>query len=95
MSKNYNEKTRVQMPAMVYLTRLGYNYIGKMYEENAGESFNSETNILIDKFHSAFERLTPSKKGDWLAVFSDIKKELNGDESDKRKRLCSECRPVF
>ena len=95
MSKNYNEKTRVQMPAMVHLTRLGYNYIGKMYEENAGETFDSETNILIDKFHSAFERLNPSKKGDWLAVFRDIKKELNDDESDKRKRLCPECSPVF
>lgn len=75
MSKNYNEKTRVQMPAMVHLARLGYNYIGKMYEENAGETFDSETNILIDKFHSAFERLNPSKKGDWLAVFTDIKIE--------------------
>ena len=55
MSKNYNEKTRVQMPAMIHLTRLGFNYIGKMYEENAGETFDSETNILIDKFRAAFE----------------------------------------
>ena len=62
MSKNYNEKTRVQMPAMVHLTRLGYEYIGKKYEENAGETFDSETNILIDKFHSAFERLNPSNR---------------------------------
>ena len=83
MSKNYNEKTRVQMPAMVHLTRLCYDYIGKMYEENAGEAFDSETNNLIDKFRAAFERLNPSKKGDWLSVFSDIKKELN----DLRKIL--------
>ena len=84
MSKNYNEKTRVQMPAMVHLTRLGYQYIGKMYEENAGETFDSETNILIDKFHSAFERLNPSKKEDWLSVFSDIKKELYDDDLGKQ-----------
>lgn len=91
MSKNYNEKTRVQMPAMVHLTRLGYEYIGKMYEENAGETFDSETNILIDKFHSAFERLNPSKKSDWISVFSDIKKELNDDDLGKQfyKRLIS------
>ena len=38
MSKNYNEKTRVQMPAMIHLTRLGYEYIGKMYEENELQS---------------------------------------------------------
>ena len=29
MSKDHNEKTRVQMPALVHLTRLGYEYIGK------------------------------------------------------------------
>ena len=91
MSKNYNEKTRVQMPAMIHLTRLGFNYIGKMYEENAGEAFDSETNILIDKFRVAFERLNPSKKGDWLSVFSDIKKELNDDDLGKQfyERLIS------
>ncbi len=91
MSKNYNEKTRVQMPAMIHLTRLGFNYIGKMYEENAGETFDSETNILIDKFRAAFERLNPSKKADWLSVFSDIKKELNDDDLGKQfyERLIS------
>lgn len=29
MSK-FNEATRVQMPAMVHLTRLGYSYFGKI-----------------------------------------------------------------
>ena len=84
MSKNYNEKTRVQMPAVIHLTRLGYEYVGKMYEENAGETFDSETNILIDKFHSAFNRLNPGKEKNWQAVFSDIKKELNDDDLGKQ-----------
>lgn len=84
MSKTYNEKTRVQMPAMIHLTRLGYQYIGKMHEENAGETFDSSTNILIDKFHSAFIRLNPEKKGEWLSVFDDIKKELNDDDLGKQ-----------
>ena len=35
------------MPAIVHLTRIGYKYIGKMYEENAGDDFDSDTNILI------------------------------------------------
>ena len=79
------------MPAMVHLTRLDYQYIGKMYEENAGETFDSETNILIDKFHSAFARLNPDKKDKWLSVFSDIKKELNDDDLGKQfyERLIS------
>ena len=84
MSKNYNEKTRVQMPAMVHLTRLGYKYIGKLYAENAGESFDSDTNILIDSFHSAFARLNPDKKDKWLSVFDDIKKELSDDDLGKQ-----------
>ena len=91
MSKDHNEKTRVQMPAMVHLTRLGYQYIGKMYEENAGETFDSDTNILIDKFRAAFERLNPCKEEKWLSVFDDIKKELNDDDLGKQfyERLIS------
>ena len=30
MSGNFNELTRVQMPALVHLTRLGYEYYGKI-----------------------------------------------------------------
>lgn len=91
MSKLHNEKTRVQMPAIVHLTRIGYKYIGKMYEENAGESYDSDTNILIDKFRAAFERLNPGKEKSWLSVFDDIKKELNDDDLGKQfyERLVS------
>ena len=91
MSKNYNEKTRVQIPAMLHLARLGYIYAGKMYEENAGEAFDSSTNILIDQFHHAFNRLNPGKEKKWLSVFDDIKKELNDDDLGKQfyERLTS------
>ena len=33
MSDKFNEATRVQMPAMVHLTRLGYKYFGKINED--------------------------------------------------------------
>ena len=29
----FNEATRVQMPALVHLTKLGYTYFGKISEE--------------------------------------------------------------
>ena len=29
----FNEATRVQMPALVHLNRLGYNYFGKISED--------------------------------------------------------------
>lgn len=45
MSK-FNEATRVQMPAMVHLTRLGYGYIGKISEDMAGSVYDPDTNIL-------------------------------------------------
>ena len=31
--KQFSEATRVQMPAMVHLTRIGYTYFGKLSEE--------------------------------------------------------------
>ena len=91
MSKFHNEKTRVQMPALVHLGRLGCTYIGKMYEENAGETFNSDTNILIDIFHESFKRLNPGKEEEWLGVYNDIIKELNDDDLGKQfyERLIS------
>ena len=33
----FNEATRVQMPALVHLTRLGYTYFGKISEESVGD----------------------------------------------------------
>ena len=99
MSKNYNEKTRVQMPAMLHLTRLGYEYIGKLHhigietesQRTAGTSFDEETNILLPEFQKAFSRLNPDKKDKWLSVFDDIKKELNDDDLGKQfyERLTS------
>ena len=50
----FNEATRVQMPALVHLTRLGYKYIGKMTEEMAGSVYDPDTNILINVFIAKF-----------------------------------------
>ena len=36
----FNEATRVQMPAMVHLTRLGYTYFGKITEDMAGTVYD-------------------------------------------------------
>ena len=53
----FNEATRVQMPAMVHLTRLGYKYWGRIYENEAGTGYDSDTNILLDVFKSQFKKL--------------------------------------
>ena len=39
--------TRVQMPAMVHLTRIGYTYFGKLSEDKNGTVYDGDTNILL------------------------------------------------
>ena len=90
MSK-FTEMTRVQMPAMVHLTRLGYKYFGKIHEADAGTVYDPETNILLKVFQEQFERLNPSQAVEWANVLRDIRKELNDDDLGKGfyKRLKS------
>lgn len=60
----FNEATRVQMPAMVHLTRLGYTYFGKITEDMAGTVYDPDTNILINVFKEQFARLNPTHAGE-------------------------------
>lgn len=88
MSK-FNEATRVQMPAMVHLTRFGYSYFGKINEDMAGNVYDPDTNILIDVFKQQFEHLNPSAKGEFGQTFRVIRQELANDDLGKSfyKRL--------
>lgn len=77
----FNEATRVQMPAMVHLTRLGYKYFGKVHEEDASNGvYEADTNILLKVFKEQFIRLNPEHKGEEEQVLRDIRKELNDDD---------------
>ena len=59
----FNEATRVQMPPMVHLTRIGYTYFGKITEDMAGTIYDPDTNILINVFKEQFVKLNPEHKG--------------------------------
>ncbi|QUC66117.1 type I restriction endonuclease [Aristaeella hokkaidonensis] len=76
----YNEATRVQMPAMVHLTRLGYRYFGKIYEDMAGVVYDPDTNILINEFCNKFDELNPEHSGEGLSVLRQIRQELDNDD---------------
>ncbi len=78
--KQFCEATRVQMPAMVHLTRIGYTYFGKLSEELSGTIYDGDTNILLPVFEQQFKRLNPGHEGEYLQVLKDIKKELNDDD---------------
>lgn len=76
----FNEATRVQMPAMVHLTRLGYKYWGRIHENEEGAVYDPYTNILLDVFKSQFKRLNPDHTDECEQTLKNIRKELNDDD---------------
>lgn len=87
----FNEATRVQMPALVHLTRLGYSYFGKIHEEDAGTIYDPDTNILLKVFKEQFAKLNPGNEGLAEQTLKDIRLELNNDDLGRTfyKRLTS------
>lgn len=87
----FNEATRVQMPALVHLTRLGYEYFGKISEDEKDTKYDGDTNILLNVFKSQFQKLNPAHSGEVEEVLRSIKQELDNDDLGKSfyKRLVS------
>ncbi|GAA9275642.1 type I restriction endonuclease subunit R [Helicobacter pylori] len=76
----YNEITRVQVPALMHLAKLGYDFIPTNSKENK-PNLDTDTNILTESFTEAFKRLNPTKNAkDSLA---EMKKRLNYDDLGK------------
>ncbi|GAA8805881.1 type I restriction endonuclease subunit R [Helicobacter pylori] len=73
----YNEITRVQIPALMHLAELGYDFISQKNKPN----LDTTTNILTDSFTQAFERLNPNKNA--KDVLAEMKKRLNYDDLGK------------
>ena len=78
--KQFSEATRVQVPAMVHLTRIGYKYFGKLSEDMRGIVYDGDTNILLQVFENQFKKLNPGHEGEYIQVLKDIRKELNDDD---------------
>lgn len=91
MPKDFNEATRVQMPALVHLTRIGYTYFGKISEESAGSVYDPKSNILINVFKKQFCKLNPGHEGEFAQLLKDIDLELDNDDLGRSfyKRLIS------
>jgi type I restriction enzyme R subunit len=87
----FNEATRVQMPAMVHLLRLGYTYFGKISEEMSGKVYDGDTNILLDIFREQFKKLNPNEEGKTEETLRLIRQELDNDDLGRSfyKRLTS------
>ncbi len=76
----YNEITRVQIPALMHLAKLGYDFIPTNSKENK-PNLDTATNILIDSFTQAFERLNPTKNAQ--DSLTEMKKRLNYNDLGK------------
>lgn len=87
----FTESTRVQMPALVHLTRIGYTYFGKIYEDMSGRIYDSDTNILIEVFKEQFAELNPERAGEAEETLRIIRQELDFDDLGRTfyKRLTS------
>lgn len=89
--KDFNEATRVQIPGLVHLTRIGYTYFGKISEEDAGVVYDPDTNILIEVFKQQFEKLNPGQEATFHQTLQEIRQELDYNDLGKQfyKRLKS------
>ncbi|QDY59453.1 type I restriction endonuclease [Helicobacter pylori] len=75
----YNEITRVQVPALMHLAKLGYDFIPTKNKPK----LDTATNILTDSFTQAFERLNPNPNKNAKDVLAEMKKRLNYDDLGK------------
>ncbi|GHR24608.1 restriction endonuclease subunit R [Helicobacter pylori] len=73
----HNEITRVQVPALMHLVKLGYDFI----PTNSNPNLDTTTNILIDSFTQAFKRLNPTKNA--KDSLDEMKKRLNYNDLGK------------
>ena len=75
------ENSRVQLPAVLHLVRLGYTYIPRITLKQAGTFFNPKTNILTEIFKSQFLKLNPqSDERKAEQILHDISNELDSDD---------------
>jgi type I restriction enzyme R subunit len=74
----FNEDTRVKIPAIVHLTRLGYTYIS--LRDNPHE-FDPETNIIKDIFATQVKKINTHTTDDQITQeLKNIQEELNFDD---------------
>lgn len=78
MGKKFNELSRVQLPAVLHLMKLGYHYIS--YKQHKDE-FDHDTNVIMPIFKEQFIKLNPDAKlEDFEKEYTEIKLELGNND---------------
>lgn len=86
----FNENTRVKIPAIITLTRLGYDYLSLK-----DVKWDEETNIFPDIFSQSIKEINKDKNlsdDDIRRLFQDINLELDNDDLGRKfyERLTSQ-----
>ncbi len=61
---NFNENTRVQVPAALHLCKLGYGYL----DEKDIMAYDHKTNILTDVFLRSIRHINPDATGEEVSM---------------------------
>ena len=78
----FNEDTRVKIPAIITLTRLGYKYLSLK-----GAKWDEETNIFPDIFSQSIKEINKDKNlsdDDIRRLLQDISLELDNDDLGRK-----------
>ena len=77
----FNEDSRVKIPTILHLMRLGYEYISL-----PSQKWDESTNIFTDIFHDAVKRLNPElSDGDLDRVYDDVALCLENEYEEKNE----------
>ena len=71
----FNENTRVKIPAILHLTRLGYKYVSL---KNA--VWDTDTNIFTDIFAESVTRINPGVDFDPFVLLAEVKNLLDYED---------------
>lgn len=83
----FNENTRVKIPAILHLTRLGYEYISLK-----NSVWDIDTNIFTNIFSDSIKKINPSEEVDTQKLLDELKDLLNYEDLGRAfyKRLITE-----
>lgn len=89
----FNEDTRVKLPATIHFLKLGYNY-----QTVRSSEINRDNNIFEDRFHKAIEKINNRKftKDEIGELISDISRKIKNKDLGKEfyNRLISTDYPI-
>lgn len=76
----FNEDSRVKIPALIHLTRLGYTYIPQR-QRNLDHSVDTQSNIITDIFAEQLKSLNPGVRPEQVEVeLKNIQDELGFED---------------